>query len=213
MSIPSNAHLIWHPFVGYCQHDSVFPMPPGTFPRFPHIDFDVVNGLWIMSLPTQIPGQSISRGDILDCNTAMEGEMADAGLILPHVSIPPVPFNALLPIIIFFGSSKILMASAQTIIHTKSPVFQSESSLPVGCCAFPYIPLSINLQCWDPIPLPTDIVVAPNTVQVGINWADYLNLLIKFVIEVVTALAVNGLGKAYKKLFKKVPVKQGSARE
>ncbi len=206
MSIPSNAHLIWHPFIGYCQHDSLLPIPPGTFPRFPHIDFDVVNGLYIMSLPTAIPGQSISHGDILDWNVSMEGQMADASLIVPHVSIPPVPFNALLPLIIFFGSSKILMGSGQTIIRTKSPVFQSESDVPAGCCLFPYIPLSLNLQCWDPIPLPTDLVVAPNTVQVGINGFDYLDALIKFVIEVLIALAVNGLGKAYKKLFKKAPV-------
>jgi hypothetical protein len=207
VSLPSNAHLIWHPFIGYCQHDSMFPTPPGTFPRFPHIDFDVVNGLFIMSLPTAIPGQSISHGEILDWNVSMEGQMADAGLILPHVSIPPVPFNAMLPIIIFFGSSKILMGSGQTIIRTKSAVFQSESNVPAGCCLFPYIPLSLNLQCWDPIPLPTDVVVAPNTVQVGINGADYLDAFIKFVIEVIIALAVNGLGKAYKKVMKKPPAK------
>lgn len=203
MSVPCNAHLIWHPFIGVCWHDSLLVSIPPIETKLPHIDFDVVNGLFFFSLPTAVPGQKISHGETLDLGVSMMGRLTDATFIVPHVPIPPVPFNALLPFIILFGSSKILMGSSKTWIWTRNAVFHSEEESQVGCCLFPHVPLSLNLQCWDPIPLPTDVVIAPNTVQVGVTGADYLAALIDFAIEVALAILIMVAGAAVKKGIKK----------
>jgi hypothetical protein len=217
MALPSNAHLIWHPFAGVCMHDYLTPLPPPLAPiTWFFIDFGIVHGVTgLFAYPTAKfpypPALRSSHGEILDMGVPMEGHGTDATLFVPHV---PVPFNPnwLLLLIIMFGSSKILMASNKTRIWCRglSPL-TGELEEAVGCCVFPSVPLSLNLQCWDlkakrvgeglsiPAPMPTDVVVAPNTVQVGIQFSDYLAALVEWGIEIaIAALMAVGTKKAGK---------------
>ena len=105
------------------------------------------------------------------------------------------------------------MGSNRTRIWCKGLTgLTGESEQAVGCCVFPYIPMSLNLQCWDlackkydvsiGAPMMSDIVIAPNTVQVGISFSDYLAAMIDWAIEIVIAVLLAFGTKGGKKLWK-----------
>lgn len=214
MAMPSNPHLIDNAFVGFCRHDYIIPPAIPTVWFF--LDFDVVNGITgLFSWPTAKyafpPARRPGHGEILDMGKPMEGRGTDATLVVPHVPVPPVP-SILLPLIILMGSSKIIMGSNKTRIWCKGMTgLTGETEQAVGCCIFPYIPMSLNLQCWDfackkydmsiGAPMLSDIVFAPNTVQVGISFADYLAAMIDWALDVLLAVLMafgtKGLTKAW----------------
>lgn len=213
MALPSNAHLNIHPFVGYCRHD--YPPSPVIY-NF--IDFSVVHGVTgLFAWPTAAfpypPAKKPDRGGILDMGLPMEGAGTDATFIVPHVPVPPM-MSYMLPLLILFGSSEILMASSKTRIWCRGLVLAGELEKPVGCCMFPYIPLSLNLQCWDikrgassiGAPMPTDVVVAPNTVQVGISFSDYVAVILEWGTQVLLAVLMSSGPK--KKPKKAKPLSQ-----
>jgi hypothetical protein len=219
MALASNAHLNWHPFVGFCFHD-YFGQPPLMAPMlWGFLDFGVVNGVTgLFAWPTANfpfpPGLRSERGEILDMGVPMEGRGTDATFFVPHIPWA-FNFNWMWLLIFTFGSSKIIMGSNKTRIWSKqiSPM-SGEAEQAVGCCMIPGAPLSFNLQCWDvkskkvlagaPIgaPMLSDIVIAPNTVQVGINFADYLLAMVDWAIDVLLALAIAGGTKKGKQLWK-----------
>lgn len=215
MPLPSNAHLNVHSFVGVCQHD--YLIPPGVPAMWYFIDFDVVHGITgLFAWPTASfpypPSRRSGHGEILDMGLPMEGKGTDATLIVPHVPVPLLP-SVLLPLIILLGSSKMIMGSNRTRIWCKGLTgLTGESEQAVGCCVFPYIPVSLNLQCWDlackkydvsiGAPMMSDIVIAPNTVQVGISFSDYLAAMIDWAIEIVIAVLLAFGTKGGKKLWK-----------
>lgn len=212
MPMPSNAHLNWHPFLGICRHDYIVPPAPPTVWWF--LDADIVNGVTgLFAWPTAEfpypPARRPSHGEVLDMSVPMQGNGTDATLLVPHVPIPPLP-GPLLPLIILMGSSKIIMASSRTRVWCKGMTgLQGEQELAVGCCVFPYFPLSLNLQCWDfackkfdmsiGAPMMSDVVVAPNTVQVGISLSDYIAALIAWAIDVALAILMALGSKGLKK--------------
>lgn len=215
MALPSNAHLNVHGFVGYCRHD--YLIPPGVPAIWSFIDFDVVNGItglfaWPTAKFPYPPARRPDRGEILDMGLPMEGRGTDATLIVPHVPVPLVP-SYLLPLIILLGSSKIIMGSNKTRIWCKGlSGLTGEMEQAVGCCVIPYVPLSLNLQCWDfackkydvsiGAPMMSDIVIAPNTVQVGISFSDYLAAIMDWAIDVALAVLVAFGTKGASKLWK-----------
>jgi hypothetical protein len=216
VALPSNPHLIDNQFVGFCQHDYI--LPPAIPTMYYFIDFDVVNGITgLFAWPTAAhgfpPAKRPGHGEILDMGLPMEGRSTDATLIVPHVPMPPVP-SYLLPLIILLGSSKIIMGSNKTRIWCRGiSGLTGEAEQAVGCCIFPHIPMSLNLQCWDlkcktydvsiGAPMMSDVVFAPNTVQVGISFSDYLAAMIDWAIDVLLAVflafGMKGLGSAWAK--------------
>lgn len=215
MPLPSNAHLIVHPFVGYCRHE--YPPSP-TIYNF--IDFGVVNGVTgLFAWPTAKfafpPASQPKRGGILDMGLPMEGGTTDATFIVPHVPVPPM-MSYMLPLIIFFGSSEIVMTSGRTRIWCRGLVLAGEMEQQVGCCMFPKIPLSLNLQCWDikkgessiGVPMPTDLVIAPNTVQVGISFSDYAAVILQWATEVLLAVVMSSGPKSKKPKTKPLSAKK-----
>jgi len=212
MPWPSNPHLIDNPFVGVCRHD--YLIPPGIPAIWWFIDFDVVNGItglgaWPTAKWAFPPARRPDRGEILDVGKPMQGRTTDATIVVPHVPVPLVP-SYLLPVIILLGSSKIIMGSDKTRIWCKGLLgLSGEVEQAVGCCLFPYIPVSLNLQCWDfpckkfgasiGAPVMSDVVFAPNTVQVGISFSDYLTVIIDWAIDILLAVLIAfGTGKATK---------------
>lgn len=222
MAIPSNPHLITNVFVGVCRHD--YLVPPGVPAVMWFIDTDVVNGITgLFAWPTAErgfpPAKKSGRGQILDMGLSMEGRGTDATFIVPHVPVPFIP-SVLLPLIILLGSSKIIMGSNRTRIWCQGLTgLTGASEEAVGCCIIPKFPISLNLQCWDfackkydvsiGAPVMSDIVYAPNTVQVGVEFMDYLLAIIDWAIEVVLAVLLAFGTKGAGKLWKKH--KEGSA--
>ncbi len=197
MSVPFKAHLIWHFFVGFSYHKGLVYTPFPVPSLVPHIQIDVVNGLFFFSLPTADPAYP-SGGQTFCDDVSLMGRTTDATFIVPHIAIPPSP---LMLLVTFFGSSQIIMGSSQTKVHTKNVVWQSEDESDIGCCLIPYIPLSLNLECWEfpPFPpaLPTDFVLpAVCTMSVGLSLADLYAALIDVAIMLATSVVMLGVGKA-----------------
>lgn len=187
-----------NPFVGLCWHDSLvtIPLPPFMMPaKLPHIDFDVVQGLWIGSFLSNGKHKKIVSDDLL-----FVGRMSDAGLVLPHISIPPSWMNILATL---FGSSNALFGTSRVTIASKNLLWGNEDC-DLATSPFPIAPLSLNLACWDPFSLPSDIVVLWGTVYSGMSLADLLAALIDLAIQ----WAIEGLmwlgGKALEAGFKRL---------
>ncbi len=224
MALPSNAHLIWHPFVGVCRHQE---LAAGVPVMVTYIDFDVVNGVTgLFAWPTGKfgfpPAREPDRGGIRDCGVPMEGRGTDSTFLTPHVPVKPLVVGPLLALTILMGSSRIIMGSNRTRIWCKGlSGLTGEVEQAVGCCVIPYIPVSLNLQCWDfpskkldlvSAPVMSDVVIAPNTVQVGIEFSDYLSMLIDWAIDVALAfLFAFGAKKAGKLMDERAAKKLASA--
>ncbi len=200
------AHLRWHPFIGLCWHDGIIAaVPPIPTPKMPHITFNVLNGLFLGALPSDSPaGMVQGPGGI-----PFMGRTNDAGFITPHVSIPPN--NFLLPLTILFGSSESMLGSSKVKIQCTNLIFGADE-YDISACTIPVIPLSTNFGCNDPLFVPLDMVISPNTVVVEITLVD----LLKMLVDLIIAALIEGLmmlgGAALKKVFKKVKAKRSASK-
>jgi len=190
-----------NPFVGVSWHDTMvpIPLPPFMIPgKLPHIDFSVVQGLWLGSFLSNGRDRKVLADDLL-----YVGRMSDAGLIIPHISIPPSWYNLLTTL---FGGSNALFGASSVTIACKNLLWGNEDC-DLATSPFPIAPISLNLGCWDPLSLPTDIVVLWGTTYAGMSLADLLAALIDFAIQ----WAIEGLmwlgGKALQKGFQKLAKK------
>ncbi|MEZ4589237.1 MAG: hypothetical protein R2909_22920 [Gemmatimonadales bacterium] len=215
MSWVALAHLRWHGFIGLCWHDGVIiAVPPVPTPKMPHITFNVLNGLFLGSLPSvptrgalfgaDAPGKTVGPLGI-----PFMGRTTDAGFITPHVSIPPN--NAMLPLTILLGGSESMLGSSQVKIKCTNLIFGTDEQ-DMAACTIPYIPLSTNFGCNDPLFVPLDMVISPNTVMVGLTLADLFNML----LDLLIAALIEGLmflgGAAVSKGIKKVKAKRAAKK-
>lgn len=198
MALPSNAHLNVHAFIGYCRHQDLILGAPLILN---YIDFSVLNGVtglfaWPTAKFAYPPALRAGRGEALAWGLPMEGRGTDATLVVPHVPVKPVAVGPLFPLIVLLGSSRIIMGSNRTRVWCRGLGLTGEAEQAVGCCVFPKIPLSLNLQCWDfaskkldqvSAPVMSDLVIAPNTVQVGVEFSDYLAALMDWALDVALA--------------------------
>lgn len=190
------AHLQWHFYLGLHVHDGMV-VPPGLPSKLPHVAVDVLNGLFLNSKPSNDiwhGGDPEIEPNYGWAGMPFMGRMTDAGFIVPHLSFPMN--NPMIILTILFGSSISLLGSSSTKVSVYNPVplFGGKGETPMAAVLFGPVPLSLNLACWDPIPLPTDLVVAPDNVFVGISAADWWTALIDFAIEVLLAVVLAGLG-------------------
>jgi len=209
------AHLRWHGFIGLCWHDGVIiATPPVPTPRMPHITFNVLNGLFLGSLPSVPTRGALFGGDAPGqvqgpLGIHFMGRTTDAGFITPHVSIPPN--NAMLPLTILLGGSESMLGSSQVKINCTNLIFGTDEQ-DMAACTIPYIPLSTNFGCNDPLFVPLDMVISPNTVLVGLTLADLFNmlldLLIAALIEGLMFLGGEAVGRGIKKMKAKRAAKK-----
>ena len=172
-----NAHLHMHTFIGIGTHKAL--IPPSVVPVIlPHISMDTLLGLTIKA--------KYSKTVIGPLFNSMIGKENDSGMIVPHISIPPT--NALLPIIILFGSSKVMFTASTVVMDVAG------ASTPLAAACFPFVPLSLNQQCNDPCNYPCDLVISPNTVVVGLTAGDILAGIAGIVIDVGVSALANYLG-------------------
>lgn len=187
-----------NPFIGWSIHDSLMtvPVPPFQVPaKLTHVDFSVVQGLFLGSFPSTGRKKVIRADDLW-----LMGRMSDAGLGVPHISIPPSLFNLLTSL---FASSNCVFGSSGVTIATKNIIWGNDD-LDTAATPFGTSYLSINLGCFDPFCLPTDVVVVWGTLQVGVTWADIIAALIDIAISIVTDLVSMGLGSMIGGLAKKI---------
>lgn len=195
------AHLRYHGFIGIGIHDGIIISVPPVPAKLPCISFHLLNGTCLGCLPSErwwdsSPGSDSFEPTLGPGDIAFMGRTNDAGFIVPHVSIPPN--NSLLPLTIAFGGSISLLGASSVKMNTHNIIFQN-SEADMSCSLFPFW-LSLNLGCSDPVPIPSDIVITPNTVEVGVEWADILAAVIDLAIEYAMCGLAEAGGAAVKKI-------------
>lgn len=181
-----------HPFLGFSLHDGVIFPPPPAVPKdgLPCIDFSILHTIGLQSLPSR--GHAGERGPVVGpAGAYFVGRGSDAGFVVPHVSIPIN--NVLLPLVILLGESKSLFGASSVRMPCWSLLGGSDECDAACACPIPYVPLGLNLCCSDPLPLPTDVVIAPSTVLAGVGLLDFAGALIDVILEYGVALVMWGV--------------------
>lgn len=213
-------HLRWHPFIGICWHDGVLVSIPPVPGKFPNVTFNVVNGLFLGVLPSNVK----KKETLGPLGIPFIGRTSDAGFISPHVSIPPN--NIVTPLTILLGGSESLLGASKVKVVCQNPAmaalagavgaggFRSflenafgPEDYPMATCAIPYVPIGFNFGCNDPLFVPLDFVISPNNVLVGLTWADLVTLLVDLALRAVIDGLMKLGGKAAGKLWKKTGAK------
>lgn len=166
-----------NPFISFSWHDTIMtvPVPPFVVPtKAFHLNFSVVQGLWIGSFLSNGRGKKIVGDDLL-----FVGRTSDAGLFVPHISFPPTWMNILTTL---FGSSMCLFGCSSVTLACKNILWGNEDC-DLAATPFGPVPFSLNLACHDPYSAPTDIVVVWGSVYSGMSLGDMLAALIDFAIN------------------------------
>jgi hypothetical protein len=179
-----------NPFIGLSFHETIGPIPAPPFMGptiLPHVTFDVVQGLWLGSFLSNGRHKKIISDDLL-----FLGRMSDAGLMVPHISIPPSWMNILTSL---FGSSNSLFGSSGVSLACKNLLWGNQDC-DISCTPFGPVPLSLNLCCAEPHSDLGDIVVVWGTVWVGMTFGDLLAAVLDFALQVFMDYASAALGSA-----------------
>ena len=180
------AHLTVHTFVGIGTHTSV--NPPSVVPVItPHVSMDTLLGLTIKAV--------YSKTVIGPFGFQLIGQGNDSGFVVPHIGIPPN--NVLIPLVIGFGGSKPMFAASTVQIDVDG------AAKPVACNVIPFSFAGINQACNDPCNYPSDIVICPNSVLVGMTLGDFLTGLAMTLIDVAVSWAASKAGGAIGEHFVK----------
>ena len=112
------------------------------------------------------PGRALDQNKLSDTvlyrmlPIALDGH--DCGHMIPHVTIPCLPLNVLLPLQYLFSSRKMVFASGIVKANGARVACQRVGFLPMTCCA-------------DPVTLPTGSTTNfTNSVEVGLTSTDIL---------------------------------------
>lgn len=178
-----------NPFISFSWHDTIMmvPVPPFVVPtKAFHLDFSVVQGLWIGSFLSNGRGKKVVGDDLL-----FVGRTSDAGLFVPHISFPPTWMNILTTL---FGSSMCLFGTSSVTLACKNIIWGNEDC-DLAATPFGPVPLSLNLACHDPYSAPTDIVIVWGSVYSGMSFADLLAALIDFAINLACEVGMKHIGE------------------
>jgi len=144
---------------GLSVHDYVPVAPPPPPPKAPapHVELPV---------PIYWPpgfGQHKLTSTVKHQGVTIAQQDHDCGILIPHVSVPPVPLNIMLALIIPFSSRKFAFSAGTVKLDGAAAAVGVLSSLPVPMIA-----------CGDPVSLPIAFPVtnAANTVHVGMDGKD-----------------------------------------
>ena len=194
-----SAHLIAHGYIGIGSHKALFP--PSVVPAMaPHIAVDTLLGLTLKA--------KYSKTVFGPFGIQFIGKGNNSGYVVPHFSIPPP--NVLLVAIIPFGGSKPMFSASTVNIDVDG------TATPMACACFPVVPLSLNQACNDPCNYPSDIVISPNNVMVGMTLGDILAGLIGTAVDcVISGVASYIGGKVGGRLVRAIagPIASRMARE
>jgi hypothetical protein len=178
------AHLIAHTYVGLGTHTGIFPPAIPPIPTAPHIAVDTLLGLTL--------GANYSNTVKGPFGIQLVGKGNDSGKFVPHIAIAPHPGNILIPLIIAFGSSKPMFCAST--VHIGNMAGGNHSTGPVAANPIPYNFVSINQACNDPCNYPSDMVISPNTVVVGLTLGDFIGGLVRIAVDSAVSFAASALG-------------------
>jgi len=202
-------HLRWWPYVGLSFHDGVLISIPPIPGKFPNVSFGVLNGTIMMG---SLIGGKILPGDKPDnelrgmWGLQFMGRTTDAGIIAPHVSIPPN--NIVTPLTILLGGSESLVGASGIQINCRNWLWSPDGDeADMATCCIPYVPLGLNLGCNDPFFMP-DMVISPNNILVGLELADLFKTLIDVAFRVLIEGAMMGVGKYGGKALKQLKLRK-----
>jgi hypothetical protein len=171
-------HLIAHGYVGMGSHMAVLPPVPPPPVMAPHVATDTLLGVSINA--------KYSKTVMGPFGIPPVGANSDSGFMVPHVCIPPN--NALTPVIIGFGGSKVMFSASTVQIDVDG------GGKPFGACCFPFVPLSLNQACNDPCNYPGDVVIAPTNVMVGMTLGDIIGGIVNIAVDCAISFVANKIG-------------------
>lgn len=182
------AHLTVHSYIGYGTHMALYP--PLVVPAIaPHVSMDTLLGLTL--------GAKWSKTVIGPFGFQFIGQGNDSGMVVPHIAIPPP--SVLVPVVIGFGSSKPMFAASTVKIDVDG------AGLAMSAGMIPYNFVSINQACNDPCNYPSDMVICPNSVLVGLTLGDFLGGLISIAVDcAISAIASKIGGAAASRIMSKI---------
>ena len=192
--LPFVAYRTWHFFAGFSFHDGIIFPPPPAVPKDKMfcIDASLLHTTGLQSLPSR--GHAGKRGPVVAPGHAyLIGRGSDAGFVVPHISIPIN--NILLPLVILLGESKSLFGSSSVRLPCWSLLGGNDECDAACTVPLPWMPLGLNLACSDEFPLPTDLVIAPSTILVGMGLLDFVGGLIDVGLEYLVAGIMYGGSK------------------
>jgi hypothetical protein len=178
--MPFNALLSIHPMTGVDFHDGIPPPGPVIVPKMPHFV--------IATLKWALPISSPTTKTFGPFGMAFMQQGTDIGNFIPHVSA-----NYLLPLVIATSGSKSHFG-ASTVKAEGTPMAAA-----IG------VVFNLNLNCSGAArpPMPTGIVIAPNSVCVGLTLGDILGGLFAMAADLALQYALNRIFASAKmtKLF------------
>lgn len=171
-----NVLIQWHVMVGYDFHTPP-PPPAGQFTIM------VLNGTSLTRTcaddhkSTQTGGKVMGRG-------------TDIGpIIIPHAPAPPIPPFRLAYIIPTSGSKS----------HFGSSKYKINCGGATSCAVAVLFVVNLNLNCGEPVPTPTGVVIAPNTHMAGMTLGDFLAGIFSMVLDFVIQSLLNKYGARFAK--------------
>jgi hypothetical protein len=171
-----NALMALHIFVGYGTHKAL-PVPTGpVVPTLPYISNSTLVGTYMKSkVATTVLGMwgipLVARGN-------------DSGFGVLHF---PIGVDTLQPVTMSLGGSTTLFGSSKTLISVDGKGEQC------AACLMPFAPLGQNMACNDPCSYPSDYIIAPNTVEVGMTLGDIITGLVSAALAVAVSFGVGKL--------------------
>ena len=169
-----NVHLEFHPMLGVDFHDEICPPPVPPVKMEPHIVAALMN--WVMpsslaDTTRNMPG--LAR--VMNRGTDIEN-------FIPHIPIGPGLLLA--PLIIATSGSKTHFGPAR--VKANGDAIAAAILVIVG----------VNLNCSDPLPMPTGLVLAPNTVMTSMSMGDIIGSCFAMATDAICqGLIQKGLGK------------------
>jgi hypothetical protein len=159
-----------HPMLGVDFHDTIPPPGPVMVPNIPH--FCGATLRWVM--PTHKKADTV---EAIGFCVMQQG--TDIGNLIPHVCAP----HYLLPLVILVSGSKSHFGVA-TVQVCGSPIAVALAVI-----------YNFNLNCAGATrpPLPTGLVIAPNTVIASMTLGDFLGGLFAMIIDGAIQFGLNKL--------------------
>lgn len=168
--------------VGIDIHEAIVPPSPTPI-KLPHAVCAQID--WVKD------GKDLHHSVLIQGKAAVS-QLHDIGHWIPHVCP-----NLLLPFIIGFSSSHVLLASSTVLVEGK-PMAAGPFVTPV-------------LNCGEPVPLPFGFILNTSTVRINITWSDLLRAiaygLVIMAISFIAWAIGNGLGKLLGKGIKSLTTK------
>ena len=174
-------HLLlkWHPMIGCDFHlELTFTWPPVPVPYTPHIVGQRLAGL----------GGPAGAGTITDDNVLANNwniilRDSDIQYGIPHIPVPPFPPCVLALLWTALSGSKSYFGPSSVVAKNNDPI-----------AAALLVYVNPQLNCDDPVPLPTGIAITWSNVVCGLTWGDIIGGFLSMGLDIAISFLLNKLG-------------------